>query len=51
MSWIAIIIMKMMLKKAKTNKFKCNNTIVKQAYDNMIKNYEHTIMFLKANHK
>jgi hypothetical protein len=41
----------MMLKKAKNDSFNCNNTIVKQAYDNMIKNYENTIMFLESNRK
>jgi hypothetical protein len=51
MRWIAIMIMKMMLTKAKNDKFDCDNTIVKSAYDNMIKNYENTIMFLKANGK
>jgi hypothetical protein len=51
MRLIAVIIMKMMLTKAKNDRFACDNTIVKQAYDNMIKNYEDTIMFLKANRK
>ena len=41
----------MILTKAKNDRFDCDNTIVKQAYDNMIKNYEDTIMFLKANRK
>lgn len=41
----------MMLTKAKNDKFDCDNTIVKSAYGNMIKNYEDTIMFLKANGK
>jgi hypothetical protein len=48
MKTIAILIMKMMLTKAKNDRFDCDNTIVKRAYDNMIKNYEDTIMFLKA---
>ena len=51
MRLIAVMIMKMMLMKAKNDWFACDNTIVKQAYDNMIKNYEDTIMFLKANRK
>jgi hypothetical protein len=48
---IAIMIMKMMLMKAKNDRFVCKNTIIKQAYNIMIKNYEDTIMFLKTNHK
>lgn len=51
MRLIAVIIMKMILTKAKNDRFACDNTIVKRAYDNMIKNYEDTIMFLKANRK
>lgn len=43
--------MKMMLTKAKNDRSDCNNTIVKQSYNNMIKNYENTIMFLKSNRK
>ena len=48
MRLIAIMIMKMMLTKAKNDKFDHDDGIVKQAYDDMIKNYEDTIMFLKA---
>lgn len=51
MRLIAVIIMKMMLTKAKNDRFACDNTIVKRAYDDMIENYENTIMFLKANRK
>lgn len=51
MRLIAIIIMKMMLTKAKNDRFACDNTIVKKAYDAMIENYENTIIFLKANRK
>ncbi len=51
MRLIAIMIMQMMLTKAKNDRFDCDNEIVKQAFDNMIKNYENTIMFLKANRK
>ena len=51
MRWIATIIMKMMLTKAKNDQFDTEHTVVKQAYGNMIKNYEDTIMFLKANRK
>ena len=48
MRTIAILIMKMMLTKAKNDKAAQNNSIVKQAFDSMIQNYEDTIMFLKA---
>jgi len=51
MRLIAIWIMKNRLKKAQKDQLKLNNTIVKQAYDNMIKNYKDTIMFLEANSK
>ena len=40
-----------MLTKAKNDQFDTEHTVVKQAYGNMIKNYEDTIMFLKANRK
>ena len=48
---IAIIIMKNRLKKAQKDQEKLNNTIVIQAYNNMIKNYKDTIMFLEAQSK
>jgi hypothetical protein len=51
MRWIATIIMKMILQKAKNDQFDTKHTIVKQAYEKMIKNYENTIMFLKADRK
>ncbi len=51
MRTIAIMVMKLMLTKAKNDRFRCDNTIVKGAYSNMIKNYEDTIMFLEANRK
>ena len=51
MRTIAILIMKFMLTKAKTDKFDSDSDIVQKAYDVMIKNYEDTIMFLKANNK
>lgn len=50
MKKIAIIIMKIMLQKAKNSKYDQDSSIVKQAYDNMIKNYETTIMFLESQH-
>ncbi len=48
MRFIAITIMKMMLMKAKNDKFG-KDVIIQKAHDNMIKNYEDTIMYLKAN--
>lgn len=51
MRLIAIMIMKIMLRKARKNKRDCNNSIVTHAYDVLIQNYEDTIMFLKANKK
>ena len=48
---IAIMIMKIMLKKAKKKRLAYDITIVRQAYDMMIINYETTIMFLKADRK
>ena len=51
MRLIAVIIMKMMLTKAKNDRVACDNTIVKKAYDCMIESYENTIIFLKANRK
>jgi hypothetical protein len=49
MRWIAISIMKMMLTKAKNDKYKCNSDVMKIAYDHMIKNYEITILYLESN--
>ena len=51
MRFIAEIIMKMLLQKAKNDKYDCKHTIVKQSYDNMIKNYENTIMFTQTVNK
>jgi hypothetical protein len=51
MGFIATVIMKMMLQKAKNDKYDCKHEIIRQAYDNMIKNYEDTIMFLNADRK
>ena len=51
MRWIATIIMKMILLKAKNDQFDTKNLIVKEAYNIMIKNYETTITFLKADRK
>ena len=48
---IAIWIMKNRLKKALKDQLKVDNTIVLQAYGNMIKNYKDTIMFLEAQGK
>ena len=48
MRFIAVTIMKMMLMKAKNDRLG-KDVIIQKAYDNMIKNYEYTIMYLKAN--
>lgn len=48
MRFIAVTIMKMMLMKAKNDRLR-KDGIIQKAYDNMIKNYEDTIMYLKAN--
>lgn len=48
MRFIAVSIMKMMLIKAKNDRVG-KDVIIQKAYDNMIKNYEDTIMYLKAN--
>lgn len=48
MRFIAVTIMKMMLMKAKNDRLG-KDVIIQKAYDNMIKNYENTIMYLKAN--
>ena len=48
MRFIAVTIMKMMLMKAKKDRLG-KDVIIQKAYDNMIKNYEDTIMYLKAN--
>jgi hypothetical protein len=48
MRFIAVIIMKMMLMKAKNNRLG-KDAIIQKAYEMMIMNYEDTIMYLKAN--
>ena len=50
MKWIALQIMKMMLRKAKNDQAKTEHTITKGAYDNMIKNYTVTIMYIDSMH-
>lgn len=40
--------MRMMLTKAKNDMYRCENSITKRAYSNMIKNYENTIMYLES---
>lgn len=40
--------MKMMLVKAKNDRVG-KDVIIQKAYDNMIKNYENTILYLKSN--
>lgn len=47
MRFIAVTIMKMMLMKAKNDRLG-KDVVIQKAYDNMIKNYENTIMYLKA---
>jgi len=46
MKAITRILMKLMLNKAINDRYKCDNEIVKKAYDNVIKNYESTILYL-----
>lgn len=48
MNYIAVLIMKMMLVKAKNDRVG-KDVIIQKAYDNMIKNYENTILYLKSN--
>ena len=48
---IAIWIMKNRLKKAQKDQLNLDNSIVSRAYDDMIKNYKNTLMFLEANSK
>jgi hypothetical protein len=48
MKWITILLMKHALKKAIKKESKCDNSIIKSAYKNLIKNYKNTIMFLEA---
>jgi len=48
MRFITVTLMKMMLMKAKNDRLG-KDIIIQKAYDNMIKNYEDTIMYLKAN--
>lgn len=43
---VAILIIKILIKKGKNDKFDAGNTLAKQAYGNMIKNYEDTIIVL-----
>lgn len=44
---IAIIIMTIMLNRAKKTRLKHDNSVILQAYDHMIDTYESTIEFLK----
>ncbi len=48
MKWITILLMKYALKQAIGKQSKEQNYIVKCAYNNLIKNYKDTIMFLEA---
>ena len=49
MGKLAILVMKVMIKRAKTHKNKLEGGILKSAYDNMIKSYESALIFLEAN--
>lgn len=46
--WITIQLMKYWLKRAKKHHSKETNTIVKQSYSNLIRNYKNTIVYLEA---
>ena len=48
MTWLIIKLLKRKIKKAEKVKSK-NGCIVEHAYNNMIKNFNDTIMYLKAN--
>ena len=48
MRTITIFLMKIMLNRANRNRIG-KDDIVQRAYDNMIKNYENTIMYLNVN--
>lgn len=48
MRWITIKLMEYSLRLAIKKQEKETNSIFKSAYKNLIKNYEDTIMFLKA---
>ena len=56
MKWIIIMLLNSIIQKSKKEQIKLmkkggGSVIVAQAYDNMIKNYKDTIMFLKAQQK
>ena len=46
MKYIARFIIKLMLQKAKNDKFECNNEIIKRAYDFKIQSFETTLLYL-----
>ena len=48
MKWITIKLMKLQLKLVNKQQTKLDNSIVSQAYGNMIKTYKEAIMYLEA---
>ena len=48
MKWLTIQLMKYSLNVVIKKQAKEENSIVKSAYSNVIKNYKHTIMFLEV---
>ena len=48
MKWITIKLMKLQLKLVNKQQTKLDNSIVSQAYGNMIKTYKDAIMYLEA---
>jgi hypothetical protein len=53
MNWILIKLLEFKVKKhtKHANNIRMDNSIIAAAYDNMIKNYKNTIMFLNAEDK
>ena len=49
MTWITIKLMQFQLYRITKQKAKLDSVIIAQAYVNMLKTYNDTIMFLKAN--
>ena len=48
MKWLTILLMKRALRKARKTQSKTDNLIIVKAYNDLIQNYKHTIMFLKV---
>jgi hypothetical protein len=51
MKWITIKLMKFQLKVVSKQQTKLDNSIVSQAYENMIKTYKDAIMYLEVHNK